>query len=49
MVFVVILLKSIVLIDYALTVKDSYLGVVLLFHLLRKGNQVLFINLVKSR
>ena len=43
MVFVVILLKSIVLIDYALTVKDSYLGVVRLLHLLRKGNQVLFI------
>ena len=36
-----------VLLDFSLTVKAatlySYLGVVRLFHLLRKGNQVLFI------
>ena len=36
-----------VLIDFSLTVKAailySYLGVVWSFHLLRKGNQVLFI------
>ena len=32
-----------VLLDFSLTVKAATFGVVQLFHLLRKGNQVLFI------
>ena len=39
--------RKVILIDFSLTVRRqlqySYLGVVQLFHLLRKGNQVLFI------
>ena len=32
-----------VLLDFSLTVKAATLGVVQLFHLLRKGSQVLFL------